>query len=136
VNTEKIKSWIVLIVDDEPDNLNIATKVLDHYGAQVYSAIDGVGGLAMLANMPRPTFILLDLSMPVMDGWTMLKEVRANPAYRTLPIIAVTAHAMEGDREKTLEAGFDTYIAKPFRLTSFLEDIQTCLSEIEQKYKE
>src|SRR5687768_6701795 len=109
MDTTNIKSWIVLIVDDESDNLNIATKVLTHYGAQVYSAVQGVEGLKILATMPRPTFILLDLSMPIMDGWTMLAEIRANPTYRDLPVIAVTAHAMEGDREKTLQAGFDTY---------------------------
>jgi CheY-like chemotaxis protein len=126
----------VLIVDDEPDNLSIGMKVLSHYGAKVYSAVDGSLGLSTLAIIPPPTFILLDLSMPIMDGWTMLEELRSHPTYRTIPVIAVTAHAMEGDREKALAAGFDTYIAKPFRLVNFLQEIQNCLAEIQQKRKE
>lgn len=118
-----IASWVVLIVDDEPDNLGVAMKILDFNGAQVHIAEDGVEGLSILQSI-APTFILLDLSMPNMDGWEMLKHIRQNEATAAVPVIALTAHAMAGDEERALAAGFDGYITKPFRLDSFLSDIK------------
>lgn len=123
-----IKDWIVLIVDDEVDNLGVAQKVLSYGGASVHIARNGVEGLKVLENI-RPTFILLDLSMPEMDGWEMLKQVRSDEGFAYVPIIALTAHAMSGDKERVLEAGFDAYIAKPFRINSFMEEILACLSQ-------
>ena len=123
-----IKDWIVLIVDDELDNLGVAQKVLSYGGAVVHVARNGLEGLEVLKTI-RPTFILLDLSMPEMDGWEMLRQVRADTNLGTIPMIALTAHAMSGDRERALEAGFDAYIAKPFRINSFMEDILACLSQ-------
>lgn len=122
------KDWTVLIVDDEPDNLGVARKVLTFGGAQVHVARNGVEGLAVLDDV-RPTFILLDLSMPEMDGWEMLKIVRGNDQMANIPIIALTAHAMSGDKERVLESGFNGYIAKPFRINSFIADIQKCLEQ-------
>jgi two-component system cell cycle response regulator DivK len=122
------KDWTVLIVDDEPDNLGVARKVLTFGGAQVHVARNGVEGLAVLDDV-RPTFILLDLSMPEMDGWEMLKIVRGNDQMADIPIIALTAHAMSGDKERVLESGFNGYIAKPFRINSFIADIQKCLEQ-------
>jgi two-component system cell cycle response regulator DivK len=129
-----IASWTVLIVDDEPDNIGVAEKILTFFGAKVYTARDGVEGLHLLETI-TPTFILLDLSMPRMDGWRMLEELRANPTTATLPVIALTAHAMQGDRERVLEAGFDDYIAKPFRLESFLTQVKECVQRITQAAK-
>jgi CheY-like chemotaxis protein len=116
-------SWVVLIVDDEPDNLGVAMKILDFNGAQVHVAEDGVEGMNILKSI-APTFILLDLSMPNMDGWEMLKHIRQNEATAAVPVIALTAHAMAGDEERALAAGFNGYITKPFRLDSFLSDIK------------
>lgn len=127
--------WIVLIVDDEPDNRIIAEKVLLFGGAKVYTALHGEDGLEQLATM-RPSFILLDLSMPVMDGWEMLKLVRSNALTASIPVIALTAHAMAGDRERVMEAGFNGYIAKPFRLGSFISDIKNCFRELVEHEKE
>jgi len=124
-----VTSWVVLIVDDEPDNRTIAKKVLTFSGAQVFTASDGAEGLELLTTI-APSFILLDLSMPVMDGWEMCKQVRANPATQHIPLIALTAHAMSGDRERVLENGFDGYIAKPFRLSSFMAEILRCFREL------
>jgi CheY-like chemotaxis protein len=121
-----MKTWSVLIVDDEPDNLGVAQKVLTFNGASVQVARNGVQGLAMLETF-EPTFILLDLSMPEMDGWEMFRRLRAIDKMKRVPVIALTAHAMSGDRERVMEAGFDGYIAKPFRIDSFLNDIQSCL---------
>ncbi len=121
-----MKTWSVLIVDDEPDNVGVAQKVLTFNGATVRVARNGVEGLKMLESF-FPTFILLDLSMPEMDGWEMFRRVRQIDSLANTPIIALTAHAMSGDRERVMEAGFDGYIAKPFRIDSFLEDIGACL---------
>jgi two-component system, cell cycle response regulator DivK len=123
-----MSEWKVLIVDDEPDNVKVAQKILSYSGAEVHIARNGVEGLTSL-DVFMPTFILLDLSMPEMDGWEMLTRIRRNSTFTNTPVIALTAHAMAGDREKVMQAGFNGYIAKPFRLNSFLEDIQRCLSQ-------
>lgn len=122
------EDWTVLLVDDEPDNLGVARKVLNHNGAEVHIASNGLEGLLVLEEI-TPTFILLDLSMPEMDGWEMLKVIRDKSNFSMMPVIALTAHAMSGDKERVLEAGFDGYIAKPFRILSLLEDIQHWLSQ-------
>lgn len=128
--SKEIKDWIVLIVDDEPDNLGVAQKVLSFGGAEVHIARNGVEGLEVLARI-KPTYVLLDLSMPTMDGWEMFEHVRANADLADMPVIALTAHAMAGDRERVLEVGFNGYISKPFRINTFLEEIQRCLQEFE-----
>jgi CheY-like chemotaxis protein len=119
-------SWVALIVDDEPHNVGVAQKVLTFGGATVHTARNGAEGLVMLEQV-QPTFILLDLSMPEMDGWEMFRRVRANTSMASIPIIALTAHAMSGDKERVFETGFDGYIAKPFRINSFVAEIQKCL---------
>lgn len=124
------KDWTALIVDDEPDNVGVARKVLNYGGATVYVARNGVEGLALLEDV-RPTFVLLDLSMPEMDGWEMFRIMKSNDAFASIPVIALTAHAMAGDKEKVMEKGFNGYIAKPFRINSFMEEIQKCLEEYE-----
>jgi CheY-like chemotaxis protein len=124
----EVVGWDVLIVDDERDNVGVAEKVLDFHGARVRTACNGLEGLALL-NESIPTFVLLDLSMPYMDGWEMLRAIRANPMMSHLVVIAVTAHAMYGDAERTLAAGFDGYIAKPFRLAEFLPEIKRFLHQ-------
>lgn len=127
--TTEMSEWVVLIVDDEPDNLAVAKKVLSFSGAEVHTAANGRDGLAQLANL-EPTFILLDLSMPEMDGWEMFKQVRSSARTEHIPIIALTAHAMSGDRERVLEAGFDGYIAKPFRLSTFMAEVLRCFRQL------
>lgn len=126
--SQDIKDWTVLIVDDELDNLGVAQKVLSYGGAEVHVARNGLEGLATLDTI-KPTFILLDLSMPEMDGWEMLRRARNNDELDDVPIIALTAHAMAGDKEKVMEVGFDGYIAKPFRINSLLDDIHKCLED-------
>jgi two-component system cell cycle response regulator DivK len=124
------KDWTALIVDDEPDNVGVARKVLNYGGATVYVARNGVEGLAVLKDV-RPTFVLLDLSMPEMDGWEMFRIMKSNDTLSSIPVIALTAHAMAGDKEKVIETGFNGYIAKPFRINSFVAEIQKCLDEYE-----
>jgi CheY-like chemotaxis protein len=128
MNIPSIQNWNVLIVDDEPDNVGVAQKILRYNGAEVQIAGNGIEGLALLETL-TPTFILLDLSMPEMDGWEMFARMRELTRSKKIPVIALTAHAMSGDKEKVLNAGFNGYISKPFRIASFLEDINRCLSE-------
>lgn len=127
-----VKDWTVLIVDDEPDNLGVAQKVLSFGGADVHIARNGIEGLSVLESL-KPTFILLDLSMPEMDGWEMFERIRARDEFSGVPIIALTAHAMTGDRERIEKAGFDGYIAKPFRINSFMEDIQNTIKAFNER---
>jgi CheY-like chemotaxis protein len=122
----EVEKWTVLLVDDEDDNLEVARKVLTFFGAQTHIANDGIEGLKALETL-CPTLILLDLSMPRMDGFEMLKRLRENPQFRDLTVIALTAHAMNGDRERVMAAGFNGYIAKPFRIENFLNDIKDVL---------
>lgn len=122
IDKERVESWHVLLVDDEPDNLEVAVRVLEFHGATTYSATDGLEGLATLRRI-KPTFVLLDLSMPQMDGWEMLHRVKDNPETATLPVIALTAHAMTGDEGRAMEAGFDGYITKPFNPLTLLDDL-------------
>ena len=121
--------WTVLIVDDEPDNREIAQTLLSFSGVKVHTAVHGADGLKLLEDISA-TFILLDLSMPIMDGWEMFKAVRANPKTQNVPVIALTAHAMAGDRERVFEAGFDGYIAKPFRIGNFMPELIGCLRKV------
>jgi CheY-like chemotaxis protein len=125
----EISKWTVLIVDDEQDNLTIAEKVLSFGGAKVYTARNGLEGMKILEEV-TPSFILLDLSMPEMNGWDMLKAIKSDLKTEQIPVIALTAHAMMGDRQKVMDAGFDGYIAKPFRLSTFTSEILRCFREL------
>ena len=126
-SNNSIKNWVVLIVDDDVDNLNVAEKILTFYGAQVHTADNGRSGLEKLQEIGKPNTILLDLSMPDMDGWEMLKKIREDKELSSLPVIAVTAHAMPEDKERAEKAGFDGYIAKPFILDTLIDVIRKCL---------
>lgn len=125
---EDVSKWKVLLVEDDPDNVLLAEQVLSFYGATVMSASDGQQGLAHLSKL-APTFILLDLAMPHMDGWEMIKKIREDPQTAHIPVIAVTAHAMQEDREKALAGGFDGYIVKPYAISSLVRDIKACLAK-------
>jgi len=129
-----VSQWIVLIVDDEPDNREIAETVLSFSGVKSYTAVDGSDGLKRLETI-SPTFVLLDLSMPIIDGWEMFKHMRENPKTQHIPVIALTAHAMAGDRDRVFQAGFDGYIAKPFRIGSFMNELIQCLNKVAEQGK-
>lgn len=128
------KDWVVLLIDDEEDNLHMAQLTLEYWGAQVHVGKNGVDGMKLLENLD-PTVILLDLSMPEMDGWAMYKKLREQEDYNSVPIIALTAHAMPTDKAKVQEAGFDGYITKPFMIDSFMERIQECIDQRQAKFR-
>src|SRR5690349_11576246 len=111
--------WRVLVVDDEQDSLEVARMMLELAGATVLTAINGQEGLAMV-DKTRPHFILSDLSMPVMDGWHMMRELSLDRRTNEIPVIALTAHAMSGDRERAMQAGFANYISKPLDPDKFI----------------
>lgn len=121
-----VSEWVVLIIDDDPDNLDVAEQTLDFYGATVHIAQDGASGLTMIPTV-KPNLVITDISMPEVDGWAVLARIRAMPDFATIPIIALTAHAMVGDSERGLEAGFDGYLTKPFNMETIITDIQACL---------
>ncbi len=119
----KPDTWSVLIVDDEPDNLELVAVYLSFLGATVKTAQNGQLGLDMLKTY-HPNFILLDLSMPQMDGWEMHRAIRASVDAQDVMVFALTAHAMPKDEERVREAGFNGYLTKPLNLPNLLVDLE------------
>ncbi len=105
----------ILVVEDNQDNMTLISDVLSSLNYDVLQAVDGEQGVSM-AQTEHPDLILMDLSLPRMDGWTATRYIKANPDLNAIPIIALTAHAMMGDRERALEAGCDDYLSKPLNL--------------------
>lgn len=122
VSTE-LQGWKILVVDDQPDNLRVAEATLRFYGAEVITATNGIHGLEVASGHANINLILLDLSMPEMNGWTMFEKLRENPTFTKTPVIALTAHAMDGDEEKVMSAGFNGYISKPFSVPNLVANI-------------
>ena len=121
--------WIVLVVDDEPDSLEVAARILRHYGAEVITAGDGKEALIKLGTI-RPTLIISDLSMPVLDGWGLIYELKRNRVTIDIPVIALTAHAMVGDRTRAISAGFHNYLTKPLTPATFMKDLLRLLVDL------
>jgi CheY-like chemotaxis protein len=103
----------VLVVDDDVRNIYAVTTVLEGQGMKVVFAENGRDGIETLRRNPEVSLVLMDVMMPEMDGYETMREIRRIAEYRTLPILALTAKAMKGDREKCLEAGASDYITKP-----------------------
>lgn len=126
-----LDGWKVLVVDDEPDSLFVATHILQFYGAEVTTADNGQAGFELAKDI-LPRFIISDLSMPNVDGWQMLTLLQDHPPTATIPVIALTAHAMQGDREKALGAGFYNYLTKPLSAQTFIHDLLSLLVDVPQ----
>lgn len=118
----------ILYVEDNEDNVYMLKRRLERAGFEVIVASDGEQGLAVASDQ-RPDLILMDLSLPVLDGWEATRRLKGAEETRTIPVIALSAHAMPGDREKALEAGCDDYDAKPVKLPSLLGKIRALLPE-------
>ncbi|HLA45077.1 MAG TPA: response regulator [Aggregatilineales bacterium] len=116
----------ILVVEDNPDNRILITDVLTSLSYEVLVAVDGEEGVAK-AEQEVPDLILMDLSLPHMDGWTAAGRIKANANLAHIPVIALTAHAMVGDRERALEAGCDDYISKPIDLRELAGKLQKYL---------
>jgi CheY-like chemotaxis protein len=117
----------ILLVEDNEMNRDMLSRRLVRARYEVIIAEDGARGVAM-ATSDRPDLILMDMSLPVIDGWEATRRIKATPELRKIPIIALTAHAMATDREKALEAGCDDYDTKPIELQRLLGKIETLLA--------
>ena len=118
----------ILYIEDNEDNVYMLSARLERRGYEVLVAPDGAQGLA-LARAEVPALILLDMSLPVLDGWEAARQLKAAPETRAIPVIALTAHAMAGEREKALAAGCDDYDTKPIQFKRLLEKIHKLLGE-------
>jgi len=116
----------LLLVEDNEMNRDMLSRRLKKKGYEVAIAVDGQAGWEM-ATSEAPELILMDMSLPIMDGWTATKHIKADEATNKIPVIALTAHAMEGDRIKALEAGCDDYDTKPIDLKRLLSKIEALL---------
>jgi len=128
VDVSMVSKWVVLLVDDEPDNMELVAETLRFFGLTVRTAKDGVEGLEVLKEF-TPDLVLLDLSMPKMDGWEMRQRIKSNPATANVPVVALSAHAMAGDKERAIEGGFDGYLTKPVNIATILADLKATLDE-------
>jgi two-component system, cell cycle response regulator DivK len=118
----------VLIVEDNEDNRIVYSTILRHFGFQVAEAHDGEQGLAM-ARDGHPDLILMDISIPLVDGWELTQSLKRDPATRAIPVVALTAHAMPGDRERAIEVGCDGYLAKPCEPRAVLAEVRRLIGD-------
>jgi CheY-like chemotaxis protein len=117
----------ILLVEDNEMNRDMLSRRLERKGYTVVLAVDGQQGLDMAAS-ETPDLILMDMSLPVMDGWEATRRLKSSEATRRIPVISLTAHAMAGDREKAIEAGADDYDTKPVEFARLLGKIEALLN--------
>jgi two-component system, cell cycle response regulator DivK len=118
----------ILMVEDTEDNRQILRDLISNTDYELLEAVDGAEGIAMAAKH-KPDLILMDIQLPVMDGYEASRRIKSNPELQHIPIIAVTSYALSGDEAKTLAAGCDGYIAKPFSPRLLLEKIREFLPQ-------
>jgi CheY-like chemotaxis protein len=118
----------VLLVEDNEENRDALSRLLRRKGYEVLTAVDGRGGLD-LAHKEVPDLILMDMSLPVLDGWQATQQLKASLEMQGIPIIALTSHAMTGDRERALEVGCDDYDTKPIEFARLLAKIEAALAK-------
>ena len=126
-STEVLRGRKVLVVDDDARNIFALTTVLENHEMEVLSATNGRQAIEIIKSTPDLSVVLMDIMMPEMDGYETMREIRKDPRFRTLPILALTAKAMKGDREKCLEAGASDYIAKPVNTDQLLSLLRVWL---------
>lgn len=118
----------VLVVEDNVDNLDLIVLLLSRHGYQVITAHSGREGLEKI-RAEKPDVALMDLTMPEIDGWTVARTLKDDPETKHIPLIAVTAHTLPGDRRKALDAGFDQYISKPINVQLFDQVVKDALEK-------
>jgi CheY-like chemotaxis protein len=126
-STEALEGRKVLVVDDDARNIFALTTVLENQQMEVLSATNGRQAIDIIQTTPDLSVVLMDIMMPEMDGYETMREIRKDPRFRTLPILALTAKAMKGDREKCLQAGASDYIAKPVNTDQLLSLLRVWL---------
>lgn len=116
----------ILIADDQASSRELVRTVLEHFGHQVIEAVDGADAIAK-ARETHPDLVMLDLHMPGLDGFAAVGELRREPGFAATPVVALTASAMQGDRERALAAGFSAYLTKPLRLAALRSEVERLL---------
>ena len=129
IPSDLLSGWDVVVLDDEEDSLEVAEIILLEYGANVNTAANGVEGLEVVRST-NPRFVISDLSMPEMDGWGFISNMKKDRSLAHIPVIALTAHAMIGDRERAVSAGFHNYLTKPLTVDTFMQDLVNLLIDI------
>jgi len=120
----------LLLVEDNEDNREMLMRRLIRKGYEVAAAVDGIDGITQAA-LQKPDLILMDMSLPILDGWEATRRIKSDATTHHIPVIALTAHAMDGDRGKAMDAGCDDYDTKPIDLSRLLEKINTLLAKAE-----
>jgi len=118
----------ILLVEDNEMNWDMLSRRLGRRGYEVVVAVDGEQGLTM-SRSEVPDLILMDMSLPILDGWEATRQIKAAPETREIPVIALTAHAMVGDKEKAIAAGCDDYDTKPIEFRRLLDKIEAALAK-------
>jgi CheY-like chemotaxis protein len=118
----------VLIAEDNAVNRELLHELLEMRGYTVVEACDGEEALRMVEQI-QPDMLLLDIGMPLLDGFAVVRKIRENPRFASLPVVAVTAYAMQGDREKILSSGFDGYLSKPVNARALAEELERLLGK-------
>jgi CheY-like chemotaxis protein len=124
----------LLLVEDNEDNRDMLLRRLQRKGYEVIVAADGAEGVAKVQN-EQPDLVLMDMSLPILDGWEAARRIKAQPDVRHIPVIALTAHAMSGDREKALDAGCDDYDTKPIEMPRLLGKIEALLQRKQENIR-
>jgi len=118
----------ILIAEDNPVNRELLRELLEMRGHTVAEACDGEEALGMI-EQSQPDLVLLDIGMPLLDGFGVIRKIRENPRFASMPVVAVTAYAMQGDREKILSSKFDGYLSKPVDARSLVQELDRVLSQ-------
>lgn len=113
----------ILVVEDNMDNYELVRFILERAGYDVFLAVNGRDGVSA-ARLQKPDLILMDLGMPEMDGWVATQKIKADHATRSIPLYALTAHTLPGDRKRAMDAGCDGYVSKPIHMDGFLNMIE------------
>jgi CheY-like chemotaxis protein len=118
----------ILVIEDNPANLDLMVYLLDAFGHTPVAAADGEVGIALIQD-EKPHLIICDIQLPKLSGYEVVQWLKEEPALRTIPILAVTAYAMVGDRDKVLAAGFDGYLTKPIEPETFVSQVERFLND-------
>lgn len=129
ISRDVLNGWHVLAVDDDPKSLDIVTTLLRAHGATVFSGTNGREGIT-LAREHLPDLIITDISMPDVDGWGLIRNLKEDRATLEIPIIALTAHAMHGDRARAIAAGCHNHLQKPLTPYTFIKDLLVLLVDV------
>jgi two-component system, cell cycle response regulator DivK len=124
----------ILVVEDNMDNYELVRFILERAGYDVFLAMNGRDGVAA-ARLQKPDLILMDLTMPEMDGWLAAEKLKADEITKLIPLYALSAHALPSERKRALEAGCDGYVSKPIHMAGFLEVIERALDKKKEKKK-